>query len=395
VSDAGRLLGWFESGELVRPDATAPNLIDLSLAMAHLCGVEDIELTSNGRAIAEAIGASDHYVFVLLDGFGMHLAETLRPDDPLSEHLLMELRTVFPTSTAPALTSLATGAWPAEHAVPGWWTHLPEAALTSTILPFAERFSERPLSEFGLLPGGVFPTAVLPGRYRRQCLWVSPKTISGSVYSRYSSAEAARFGYRSLAAAVSAVVDHITSAPGPTYTYVYVPFIDTAEHEHGPESGQTKRALDHARARLRTLMSSLEGRARIVVTADHGQIERGERVIFDRADPLMKMLVAPPSCEPRAAAFHVQPRSADAFASGFRARYGDRFALLTIDEVDELRLLGPMPLSNGTRRRLGDMMAIPRGREAILYEPKKELLAMRGFHGGLLPHEVRVPLIVA
>ena len=395
MSDAGRLLGWFESGELIRPDAAVPNLIDLSLAMAHLCGVDDIKRTPNARLIAEAIGAWDHYVFVLLDGFGMQLFETMRPDDSLRDHLLMELRTVFPTSTAPALTSLATGRWPAEHAVPGWWTHLPGAGLTSTILPFAERFSERPLGEFGLERSGVFPMEVLPGRYRRHCLWVSPSTISGSVYSRYSSADAARFGYRSLAAAVTAISDRIHSAAAPTYTYLYVPYIDTAEHEHGPDSRQTKRALDHARARMHTLMSSLEGRARIVVTADHGQIEGSERVVFDRADPLMKMLLAPPSCEPRAAAFHVQARLRAAFASGFRVRYGDRFVLLTIDEVDELRLLGPMPLSDETRRRIGDEMAIPRGREAILYEPKPELRAMKGFHGGLLPAEVRVPLIVS
>ena len=140
MSDAERLLGWFASGELLRPEAAVPNLVDLALALAHLCGAGGVTLTANAESMAAAIGESDHYVMVLLDGFGMHLVDRLHADDPLRAALAMELRTVFPSSTAPALTSIATGLWPAEHAVPGWWTHIPDAGLTATILPFAERF---------------------------------------------------------------------------------------------------------------------------------------------------------------------------------------------------------------------------------------------------------------
>jgi hypothetical protein len=396
VSDAGRLLGWMASGELARPDAQHANLVDLSRAMAHLCGA-DVPLDDDAARLASLIGAADHYVFVLLDGFGMHLVEGLPATDWFREHLARELRTVFPTSTAPALTSLATGAWPAEHAVPGWWTHLPAAGLTATILPFAERFTERPLGEFGVEPSAAFATPPLPARFARRCLWVSPSNISASTYSRYSSADAARYGYRSLGSAVRAVLQGIDLATDPTYTYVYVPFVDTAEHEDGPRATSVTRAVDHARARLRALVEALDGRARVVITADHGQVEvpPDGRVIFDRHDPLMALLEHPPSCEPRAAAFHVRRDALERFREGFAARLADRFALLTIDEVDELRLLGPVALAAETRLRLGDCLAIPRGRDVILYEPKPELRAMRGFHGGLTPDEVRIPLILA
>jgi hypothetical protein len=83
------------------------------------------------------------------------------------------------------------------------------------------------------------------------------------------------------------------------------------------------------------------------------------------------------------------------FAAAFRERFGSLFALLTIDEVSAMRLLGPTPLSAETRRRLGDFMAIPRGHDVILYEPNPTLRAMKGFHGGLTRDEMRVPLILA
>jgi hypothetical protein len=195
---------------------------------------------------------------------------------------------------------------------------------------------------------------------------------------------------------VRVIADRIQHAHGPTYTYLYVPFVDTAEHEHGTRSRHVTNALDHARLRIRTLVESLRGAARVIVTADHGQIDVPDqaRVILDRHDPLMGMLRMPPSCEPRASVFHVRSGFEDRFAGAFRDRFGDRFALLTTSEVEELRLLGPIPLDRETQRRVGDFLAVPRGVDVILYEPAKSLRAMRGFHGGLLPDEVRIPLIV-
>ncbi len=393
VSDVGRLLGWFDAGDLVRPDHDAPNLVQLSRAIARLCGVDSIEQTDGIRRLEDAIGPADHYVVVLVDGMGMHLIDRLRTADPLRAALAMEMQTVFPSSTAPALTALATASPPAEHAVPGWWTYLPEARITATILPFIERFSEMAISA----PlSSVFPAAVMPSRYRRECYWVAPKAIAGSAYSRYSSGEAPYYGYQSMTMAIAAIERRIAAATGPTYTYWYIPFVDTAQHTHGPDAATVTRTFSRVRPRLRLLRETLRGRARIIVTADHGQIgiDERHRHVLDRGDPLMAMLRHPPSCEPRASAFHVREGERDRFAAAFRERFGELFALLSVDEVSALRLMGPAPLSAETHRRLGDFMAIPRGRDVLLYEPKDTLRAMVGFHGGLTREEMRVPLIL-
>ena len=136
MSDVPRLLAAFEEGLLVRPDAEVANTVDLARAVGTLCGVEGLEPGTNGRRIAEIIGEHAHVVFVMVDGLGMNLVEREAPDEFFRSHTVMELRSVFPSSTAPALTSLATGLWPAEHAVPGWYTYLPAYGLTATILPF-------------------------------------------------------------------------------------------------------------------------------------------------------------------------------------------------------------------------------------------------------------------
>ena len=60
-----------------------------------------------------------------------------------------------------------------------------------------------------------------------------------------------------------------------------------------------------------------------------------------------------------------------------------------------MRLLGPGPLAPHTRERLGDYMALSADREIVLYSPESEVAALKGFHGGLEPAEVRIPLIVS
>lgn len=394
MSDVDRLLSWFAAGELVRPAGDTPGPVDLSLALAHLCGAP-VDLTPQAQRIAALVGPAEHIVFAMLDGFGMPFVERQPPDGLSRRHLAMEMHTVFPSSTAPALTSLATGRWPAEHAVPGWWTYLPDAAITAMILPFHDRFSNANL-DGRIAPASAFPVPSLQRAYTRARLSVMPEAIAGSVYSRYSSGDGAFSGYASLTAAVERIAGHVRESAVPTSTYFYVPYIDGAAHRFGPGHVDVQGVIERVAKRLAQLADALPTDARIVVSADHGLIEvpQDARHTLDRHDALVRLLRVPPTCEPRTPAFHVRDGQQAAFAALFRERWGDRFALLTIDEADELRLFGKAPLSAEMRRRLGDFVAVARGLDAIVYEPSDELRAMRGFHGGLHPDEMRIPLIV-
>jgi hypothetical protein len=392
--DVARLLAWFDDGSLVRPSAATPNTVDLARALASLAGAPAIGLTPSAATIAETIGPAEHYVFVMVDGFGMNLVERMPAAGFLNHHVAMELTAVFPSSTAPSLTSIATGLWPAEHAVPGWFVYLPDAAITATILPWVERYGGRPLSEFGVRPETALPLPVLPPRFRYRMLAVQPSAIAGSIYSRYSTGGAEMSGYDSLAAAVATIASRIDDAREPTYTYLYIPYVDVAEHEHGFDSQPVRAALAHVDTRLARLADAVAGRARIIVSADHGGIAvdaASKHELLD-GDPLLDLLLVPPTCEPRVPAFHVRDRQRDAFAAAFRARFGHRFALLTIDEADGLRLFGPEPLTTETRRRLGDFIAIPREDDVVIHKLAHDMV---GFHGGLTPDEMRIPLILA
>ncbi len=394
MSNADRLLRAFEKGTLMRPAASTSNSVDLARALAALNGVDDIALTEGARRMAEQMGCAEHCVFVLVDGLGMNLVERLPRDAFLRKHLVMELRAVFPSATAAALTTLATGLWPNQHAVPGWWTYLDERAITATMLPFVERFSGRSLSDFGVRSEDAYPVRSLVARYRSEPRAYYPQPISGSVYSRYVTGGAEHVPYTSLAAAVENIIARVCQAAGRTYTYLYAPAVDALEHMLGPDSEPMRDLVLQIDHELEKLAGGLHGRGQLIVSADHGQtavpLELSHALQKD--DPLLALLVAPPTGEPRSPRFHVKPGARDEFAAQFRARFGARFNLLSTDEAEALELYGPGTMSDLARRRVGDFVAIPEGCDVLLYTGREP---SGGDHGGLSPAEMRIPLVVA
>jgi hypothetical protein len=409
-ADVDRLLAAFDAGVLLRPGGDTPNTLDLALALAAVCGVDGIAETPGSRTIAEAIsspaagsaphgvgeGYPDHVIFVLVDGLGMNAVERLPDGSFLRGHVALEMRALFPTSTAPVLTSLATGLWPAEHGIGGWWSYLPAHGVTATVLPFIERFGKRPLGEFGVSGDDVLRRPTLARRYRRDTLSYFPSYIAESVYTRYSTGGTEARGYAGITSALDAVLAHSALAKAPSFTYLYLPQFDAAEHEHGPYAAKPSRVLRRLDAALARWRERLPPSARVVISADHGQIATPRTCVVElhSDDPLMSMLIAPPDGDGRAPRFHVRPGAQEAFVEQFRARIGGRYVLLTIEEVEYLALFGPRPIAPDVRERFGDLQAIPLDDTLLVYGEGAEPW-LPGNHGALSPEEMRIPLIVA
>jgi len=110
----------------------------------------------------------------------------------------------------------------------------------------------------------------------------------------------------------------------------------------------------------------------------------------------METLRCPPSGEPTVPVFHVKPGRHDEFRQLFEQQFGALFALLSIDEVERLRLLGPGLLSARARTFFGDFIAVTSAPNTIHFaHPVYPPMIHRGVHAGLTPGEMRIPLILA
>ena len=397
--DLERVRGWFADGACRAPVAAAPSTVDVARALARAGGAA-APAPAAAETLRAAVAGAEQRVLVVVDGLGCALLERQGGSAFLRRQRTIELRAVFPSTTAAALTSLATGAWPAAHAVTGWFTRLPAFGLTATILPFVERDSGRPLERFGVMAADAFPVASLLEKHREAVHVSHPRAIADSVYTRYwAGARAMRHAYDGLDDAVTAIAERVRAREGSALHTLYVPMVDEAGHAEGALSGAVQAAFETVDAALERLHAALAGRARLLVTSDHGMIDVPEeaRHRWGREDPLPALLAAAPSGEARAPLFHVRAGQHAAFAALFRERLGERFALLTPDDAAALHLFGPEPLTPETRRRVGDYVAVCAGPDIVLDESRGATGQgrLRGFHGGLTPDEMRIPLVVA
>lgn len=400
MSDVDGLLGAFASGSLLRPSAEVTNLVDLAGAVAILTGAKGDPAGRRATGLAEMIGPSAHLVFVLADGVGLSLMERLPPDSFLLTHLATEIMTVFPSTTAVALTTLATGDWPARHAVTGWWTHLTEMGSAAAILPFTRRSDGRPLVPLGVTPEHAFPLPALATGAGRDSLSLLPERIAGSVYSAYAAGGHETRGYRSLRQAVDAVIARVQGSDAPSYTYLYTDQVDKAAHRHGVGHVRVSAAIHRLDRELARLQNGLDGRGRIALSADHGFLDapRDVRHRITASDPLLANLRFPPSGDTRVLFFHVRDGAEERVRELFQKRFGGRFFLVRADEFEALELFGPGPMSNETRSRIGDLVAISCGQDVISYQSGPEpapLMTQESQHSGLTPQEMRVPLVIA
>lgn len=397
-SQVEELLEGARQGRWILPSSDEPNPVSLARAIASVNGAPATIADPVADRLHELIGEPEHLVFVIADGFGMNFVNTLDESSFSRSHLVLESRAVFPTSTGSNLFAFGRAQWPGQHGELGWYVHLPELGERATLFPWVRTRDGTSLSTLGLSGETVFPGDPMLSRYQRDSLVFAPDFIAGTIPTLALHGDSVT-GYADLADAVDLVVQRIDTASEPTYTHIYWPNIDSTAHGNGSTHRKTLaqvRLLDSEMQRLANLVSS---RTRIIVTADHGHADtdKDRRFRVDPSDPLSQMLTTEPAGEGRLLYFRVREGRAEEFAAQFLERFGSDFFLFTTDGLLELGLLGPDGLSDSTASRLGDFMAISKGAQIMEFcaEGDERMLLLKSTHGGMLPDETLVPLIIA
>ena len=393
------LIEAFAEGDLLRPRPEVRNLVDLSRAVAHLCGVEGLELSENAEGIAEAVGDAEHIVLVLVDGMGMNVLETLPEDSFLRRHLREQMQTVYPSTTAVALTSLSTGEWPQDHAVTGWWTQVPALGSAAMVLSYTARSNNQDLLKRGIQPEAVFPVESLWKRMPRDVRLVVPKAIAGSVYSRYFSGGRDTVGYESLSNGVDLAVEHIFESEGKTFTYLYSSRVDSEAHLYGMTRPQVQHALAEVEREIERLANRLGDRARIVVTADHGFLDappprRHTLRVNRQLQPFFRLM---PSGDARVMYLYTLEWARERVRRYFEQRFDQVFMVVDMEDAIKIQLFGPTEPTDETRERLGDLVVVSSGADILEYNASRgsgRMLKLNGHHSGLTPDEMLIPLII-
>ncbi len=337
-----------------------------------------------------------HLVLLVIDGLGDDWLARRSPAGLLSRHRLGALTSVFPSTTATAITTYLTGDAPLAHGLTGWHTWFAELGCVMKVLPGTPRFGGVPYRKAGLDPARLFGHRPVFDRIATPSWVVTPGRIARSDFNLAHTGSARVLGFRSMRQMFRCVERVLWRERGPSYVYVYWPELDSIGHDQGMESPAAVNHLRSIEQALAQFMGRVAGTDTLVlVTADHGQVDGSAADVIDLGDhPRLADCLALPLCgEPRAAFAYLR--------SGRERRFLDYCAgplegLVEIRPSPELRDCGWFGLGTTHPRfdeRIGDYCLLPTGsrvlRQLLPFEEPHNLI---GHHGGLTSAELMVPL---
>jgi hypothetical protein len=365
-----------------------------------------------GDALAGVDTDVDVVVVALVDGYGFRQYERDVDDYPFlgtlaDEGRVTPLTSIYPTETAAAITTTHTGLLPAQHGMLGWDQYVDPADSVLQTLPFETPAGEPAGDAHGLGPEVLLDGSSLYGRLHGEdvdATAVVPEHQLDAPYAEVAQAGLGGEQYADLDGAADALQRAVEDADGPTYVYAYFSHVDGAAHEAGTESERYHDQLDAVLSTLEAalvdaLSPELAERTLLLLTADHGEVDTpgidgNVDLRDDRFDPLWAGLrrggdgePIPPVGGPRNVQLHVQ----DGAREDVRALLEREVDGLVFDReaVLDRDLFGPGEPSDLFRRRLGDLLLVPRDRSVFYAEGGG--LDYIGMHGGLHPEEMLVP----
>ena len=295
-------------------------------------------------------------------------------------------RTVYPSTTAAALTSLLTGVSPGEHGVVGYRARIPGS---DQLVNQLHGWDNGTLAPSWLLTKSLLSREAAAGR---PCFVASRTSYEHSGFTRATLAGVQSISTNHLGDRVQAAADAAAAHPG-AIVYLYAPELDQVGHSRGSDSDAWGHAMENIDSAAHQLSRTLARGVGAVVTADHGMVDvpAHRHRLLGEGDPLLDG-VRLIGGEPRLLHLYVDGDAAPV-AARWRASESGRAWVLTREQAVHSGLFGPV--ADDVRERIGDVLVAARA-EVAYYddrEPDKASQQMVGQHGSFTDAERIVPLI--
>ncbi|MGP1676697.1 MAG: alkaline phosphatase family protein [Burkholderiales bacterium] len=348
---------------------------------------------------AAALAGARNIVLLVIDGLGYDYLKDAGEGSALARHLKARITSVFPSTTATAVTSFLTGVGPQQHALSGWHAWLRELGCLAATLRFRPRHGGEPLSRAGIDPRSVYTAEPIFDRLAAKSYVVSPADIVDSDYNVAHCGHALRRPYQELTGLFSTVAEIVRSGGERKFIHAYTYDLDETAHAHGsasPELQQKFRQIDAAYARF---LGEIEGTDTLVIAvADHGFIDSPKPACIELEDhpQLAQMLMLPLCGERRAAYCYVESGQEDAFEHYVQTRLAHAASLYRSSDLIARGWFGLGAANPRLTERVGHYTLVMKGDYTIKdWIPGEQRHLTLGVHGGVSAAEMYVPLILA
>ncbi|MFT5721642.1 MAG: hypothetical protein ACI9W6_001958 [Motiliproteus sp.] len=346
--------------------------------------------------LAEARCQQRPVALLVIDGLGYQFLQQF-PESALARHCVQRLTSVFPTTTATAVTALALGVPAQQHGITGWFTYLRELGGVVAPLPFMPRGGGSYYADLGVSASAIVDADPLLPRLQRPVQVSSPNYISDSSFSRALYGSSNRAPHQNLTQFFEQLSVGLQRRGAPL-VWGYWTELDALAHEYGSQSREVIEHFNEIDRRFEQWIATLAGQdALILVTADHGLIDvADEQQLQLEQHPELQALLRLPLCgEPRAAFCYLRPGAQNDFEQYFAQYFGALFEVVASEQLLQQQLFGRGEPSPRLRDRIGDFTVLAK-QQAIIKDRllQERPFSQRAVHGGLSAEELYVPLVM-
>lgn len=410
------LLDRLRTNGFVPPDYEGGGLLNVAATVLDVLGVRDETDPPPLRGLDPALlEGARQVVLVMADGLGIGQLRALSAsgDVPFLTRLLerarrgagvqlIEATTIFPSTTAAAITTLNTARTPQEHGNLAYFLWLEEFAQVTQMLRWGPGSARRGsyFDDPDVDPRDYVKVNSVHARLRERgavSYVIEPEIFRTEAMTRMHAAAATYTGYvlpSTMGVRVRDLLEQRPWGDAPAYVYAYWAGIDTVGHLHGPRSAE--HAAEAALLDLaleRTFGDRMAGDTLVLLTADHGHAATDPDKLIDLIgdDQLRGMLRNPIAGEPRLAFLYTD--HAERVKQHLARRYGDTCFVFDRDDAIEAGLFGRGE-PDLARRRVGEVCVMLAGDlAASILKVDGQIFRHRGSHGGMSPEEMNIPVI--
>ena len=377
-------------------------LVNLSNSILKQFGART---TAKTLPMADIYLAGEHRntVLLLLDAMGIGILEKhLDRNGFFRSHLAGSLDSVYPPTTVAATSSILSGLYPNEHGRLGWDMYYPLLDKNVTVFTNQEQAKEKESA----VPDGTYPdgrekwTGASLEDFRPAAEFdaASRYTPYQNILDKITEAGGTAYPvtpfmppYPQTLEGILERVRELCGQPGKKFIYAYWNEPDHTMHGTGTKSRETHAVITELERMVEQAASGLTDTL-LLITADHGHIDSRNHCLLDYPE-IRNCLVRQPTIEPRTLNLFVKKEYMSSFPGIFRRHFGEKFLLLTREEVLREKVFGPGENREGLAAMIGDYVALAVS-ETSIFNTHIEVQKLPGGHAGLTREEIEVPLIV-
>ena len=341
---------------------------------------------------------SKNIVLIVVDGLGYEYLTKYGKGTVFNNYLKGKITSVFPATTATAITTFVTGVAPQQHAVTGWYVYLKELGLVTTILPFTPRCGGLSFGQIKINPEIIFNQKSVFEKIKANSYYIIHKDFLGSDYTVALSGRAKSVPFNSLTDFFRQIKQVLSSTKSKKYIYAYLHKFDSLCHEYGTKSAEVFAYFKKLNKKLIPFLKSINGtNTTVIITADHGLIDTTESRIIKLKEHLefVDTLTLPLCGDTRIGYCYVHPSKAKYFEEYVNKFFKNCCELYKAEDLIRTKCFGLFEPSENLFDRVGDYVLIMKEnyiiRDFVLGEDE---YFPKGNHGGVSKEEMFIPLIV-